>query len=165
MFTPKNLSRAGTVSRLVPDTTSPEQNPAPPPAAITHLSRGTFAAKFCVRRHITMEHYEETVLKLALYPLARHLRTFLGLSSSYFNADRDFICGAGRCTRMSEFEREVQEFVHDPASRGFLRQTLDLRVSTRRLRRLVSELLEPEACADGAEPLPASDADDQSRAR
>ena len=165
MFTQKNLSSAGTFSNLAPDTMSNETTLSPPSAAITLMPRGTFAAKFCAHYHITMEHYEDTVLELGLYPLARHLQTFLGLFSNYFVPDRDFVRGVGRSLHLYDFEREVQEFVHDPANRGFLRNSLNLRISTRRMRRIAGELLSDQPPCDESEPSPAPGAADQSRAR
>jgi len=167
MLPQENSSSAGSFSNLVPDTTSTESKPTPPssPAAITQMPRGTFAAKFCAHYHITMEHYEDTVLERTLYPVARHLQTFLAVRANYFAPDRDFVRGVGRSTRMRDFEQEVQDYVHDPANRGFLRKTLGLRISTRRMRRIAHELLDHGAPVDQPELSQAPFALPQSRAQ
>ena len=76
---------------------------------------------------------------------ARLLRPLLGLFPGYFSADREFVRGVGRITRLRDFEAEAQDFAHDPANRGILRQKLRLRTSTRRMRQLVHATLHDAA--------------------
>lgn len=90
------------------------------------------------------EDYEAEVLKRSLYPLARACRIFLGLIPDYFLADRAFLAAVGRMTRRRDFGLEEIEFVHHPANRGVLRRQLKLRVSARRLHRLVRAVLTDE---------------------
>ena len=97
----------------------------------------TFAEKFCAQRHIAPEKFEAAVLRLALHAPARVLRPFLALFPDYFSADRDFVSGVGRISQVNDFDLEAQDFAHHPSNHGVLRQGLRLRVSTRKLRRLV----------------------------
>jgi hypothetical protein len=105
------------------------------------MSTATFAEKFCAKHNLPLEKHEEIVLQRALYPAARLLRPVLGLKANYFAADHDFIRRVGRLTRLNGFEAEVQDFLYDPENRGFLRRVFKLRVSARRLRRVVRDLL------------------------
>ncbi len=102
----------------------------------------TFSEKFCATRAIPPEKYEEVVLRLSLRPMARLLRpVFSVLAPDYFAADRALVKSVGRITRLREFEAEAVDFAHDPVNRGFLRRTLQLRASTRRLRDVVRATL------------------------
>ena len=105
----------------------------------------TFAERFCAQHHIAPEAYETAVLRRSLHTLARLLRPLLDLFPAYFSADREFVRGVGRISRLREFEGEAQDFAQDPANRGILRQRLRLRISTRRLRHLVRATLHDTA--------------------
>jgi hypothetical protein len=99
----------------------------------------TFAEKFCARHGLAIEKYEAVVLQRALYPAARWLRPVLGLNTNYFAADREFIRGVGRLTRSSSFESEAEDYLYHRNNRGFLRRVFKLRVSAKRLSRLVKD--------------------------
>ena len=105
----------------------------------------TFSEKFCAQHQLAPERYEVAVLRLTLHTPARLLRPLLGLFPGYFSADREFVRGVGRITRLRDFEAEAQDFAHDPANRGILRQKLRLRTSTRRMRQLVHATLHDAA--------------------
>jgi hypothetical protein len=100
-----------------------------------------FSEKFCASRGLPPEKYEETVMRLALRPLARLLWPLLAFYPNYFAADRDLVRAVGRLSRVRDFEDEAVDFAHNPVNRGFFRQTLQLRVSTRRLLNLVEQTL------------------------
>jgi hypothetical protein len=101
----------------------------------------TFAEKFCAQRKIPPEAFEPTVLRLALRSVARLLAPLLNLNRDYFTADREFIRCVGRISRRQEFEAEALDFALDSNGRDFWHRTLKLRVSRRRLRHLVREVL------------------------
>ena len=101
----------------------------------------TFSEKFCAQHQLAPERYEAAVLRLTLHTPARLLQPLLGLFPGYFSADRGFVRGVGRITRLRDFDPEALDFADDPANRGVLRQRLRLRVSTRRMRRLVHATL------------------------
>lgn len=104
----------------------------------------TFSEGFCAKYHVRPEAYEAEVMKRSLYPAARVVRGFLALIPDYFSADRAFLNAVGRMTRRRDFGLEEIEFVHHPANRGFLRRQLKLRVSARRLHRLVRAVFNDE---------------------
>jgi len=99
----------------------------------------TFAEKFCARHNLVPEKYEEVAFKRALYPAARILRPLLMLKTDYLTADREFIRGVGRLTRLGSFQSNVDDYLYHPMNRGFLRRGLKLRVSVSRLSRLVHD--------------------------
>jgi len=101
----------------------------------------TFAEKFCAKRKVHPQDFEATVLRLTLRPAARVLRPLLNLNPDYFAADREFIRGVGRISRLQDFNSEEQDYTHNPHNRDFLHRTLRLRVSRRRLRNLVRDTL------------------------
>jgi len=108
-------------------------------ASAEKINTATFAEKFCARHDVAPEKYEEVVLKRSLYPVARLLRPVLALKANYFAADREFIRGVGQLTLSGDFDSEAQDYLDHPTNRGFLRRVLKLRVSGRRLRRMVRD--------------------------
>lgn len=106
-----------------------------------------FSEKFCAARGLPPEKYEQAVMRLALRPLARLLWPLLAFYPDYFAADRDLVRAVGRISRLRDFEDEAVDFAHNPVNRGFFRQTLSLRVSTRRLRDVVEETLHDKRTA------------------
>jgi hypothetical protein len=100
-----------------------------------------FAEKFCAKNQIQPEDFVPTVLRLTLRPAARSIRTLLSFNPDYFAADREFVRGVGRISRLEDFNSEAEDFMQDPDARGFLHQRLGLRVSRRRLRHLVRDTL------------------------
>jgi hypothetical protein len=99
---------------------------------------GSFQEKFCEQFAVPVQHYEQTVLRMTLYPHARWLSALA--STDLLAADRHFVAGVGRLTRWRDFDREAQEFQHDPRNRLFHRRGLCLRVSVYRMRVLFSEV-------------------------
>jgi hypothetical protein len=124
-------------------------------------SRVTFAELYCQRRNLASDRFVEDVLAQSLYPHAHMLFVFLvWLQPDYGVADLDLISGAGRLTRLQDFWAEAEDFAHHPRNRGFLRQRLRIRVSARRLRRLVKDTLRvttTEAAWPSAMPWPSGD--------
>jgi hypothetical protein len=100
----------------------------------------TFQEKVCRHFGVPASRYDETVLRLTLYPHAQWLRLFG--SSQLLTADRRFIIGVGRLTRWRGFAAEVRAFQGDPQNALFWRRSLRLRVSVMRMRALFSEVWE-----------------------
>jgi hypothetical protein len=124
-------------------------------------SRATFAELYCQKRNLAPERFVEEVLAESLYPHAHILFMFLvWLHPDYAAADLDFINGVGRLARLQDFWAEAEDFAHHPKNRGLLRQRLRIRVSARRLRRLMKETLRTtttEAAWPSAVPWPSGD--------
>jgi hypothetical protein len=123
----------------------------------------TFAEKFCAQNRLPPEQFVEKVLLLSLPPSTRAVRWLLLLLPDYFAADRELILSVGRLKRVSDFDAEVMDFMYDPNNRGFLRRTLNLRVSSRRLRSLMRTTLHHQV--PSAEPTNREKSDDQETAR
>jgi len=69
------------------------------------------------------------------------VRHLLALIPDYFAPDLRLIRYVGRLRRAEDLRYEEIGFDQDRANRGLLRRTLRLRVSTRRLRRIVERTL------------------------
>jgi hypothetical protein len=105
----------------------------------------TFAALYCERHGLAPHEYTEAVLNETLYPLARVLkRMFPRIAARRLTTDVEFVNSVGLLRRFRDYTMESEEFAHNPDNRGFWRVTVNLRVSTRRMRRLVRRTLHPE---------------------
>ena len=103
-------------------------------------SIATFAELYCQQRNLVPERFVEKLLAESLYPHAHIFFMFLvWLHADYGVADIDLIGGVGRLTRLEDYWAEAEDFAHHPRNHGLLRQRLRIRVSARRLRRLVKE--------------------------
>ena len=102
----------------------------------------TFAEKFCLENTIVPGRYRSEVLRRTLYPRAAHVTTLLALIPGYFEADYELIDAVGRFRDMKGFANEEADFNQHRGNRGFLRRTLHLRVSVRRLKGLVKATLD-----------------------
>ncbi len=108
----------------------------------------TFAELFCERYHLPSESYAREMLRRTLYPRARLVAPALRiLCPGYFDADIDFVRGIGLIRRAQDLGGEVTDFHLHPGNRGFLRRTLKIRVSCRRMSRLVAEVMNPGGSA------------------
>ena len=101
----------------------------------------TFAEHFCAMNNLPKERYTAAVLRRSLYPAARILQPVLRLKPGYFESDLEFVSCVGRIKRMRDFQLEAYAFIQDPKNCGFLRRTLRLRASVRRLQILVRRTL------------------------
>jgi PAS domain-containing protein len=98
----------------------------------------TFKEKVCRHFDIPLESYDETVLRLTLYPHARWLPQFE--ANEWLAVDRDFVAEVGRLTRWGGFSELALDFEREPQNRLFRRRSLRLRVSVHRMRVLFSEM-------------------------
>lgn len=109
----------------------------------------TLAELYCARHGLNADECVETLLNASLYPHARFFARWLRMfRPRHFAADYEFVMSVGCLRRFRDFPVEADEFAQHPDNRGLLRRTLNLRVSTRRLRRLARQTLHPEL-ADG----------------
>jgi len=105
----------------------------------------TFAALYCAQRKIEQVDFDKAVLSETLYPHAKWFAPMVRLIwPRHFVADHDFVEAVGKLRRFREFFNESEDFAHHPDNVGFLRSTLNMRISSRRMRRLVREVLHPE---------------------
>ncbi len=105
----------------------------------------TFASLYCAQRKIEQGDYAKAVMSETLYPHAKVVAPLVRLLwPRHFAADHDFIEAVGKLRRFREVFNEAEDFAHHPDNVGFSRDTLNLRISSRRMRRLVREVLHPE---------------------
>ena len=117
----------------------------PASASFFPMNETTFGALYCAQRKIDQADYEKTVLNETMYPHAKLVAPIIRLLwPRHFVADHDFVQSVARLRRFREFFNESEDFAHHPENVGFSRATLNLRVSSRRMRRLVREVLHPE---------------------
>ena len=105
------------------------------------MSAKTFAELYCEQNNIDPSRYQREVLSRALYPHARLLVWFLLSQPNQMAADIDFVRAVGVLRRFRDFDFEAQEYAHHPANRGFWRINMNLRISTRAMRRMVRATL------------------------
>lgn len=101
----------------------------------------SFARRYCAKHGLLPEQYEQAVLRRSLHLAARLLYPLLACHHSYFSTDRALVCAAGRCLTRWDFDTEALDYPNHPDNQGWLRGTLKLRLSVRRLRRMVHEVL------------------------
>jgi hypothetical protein len=112
----------------------------------------TFAELYCEQRGLRPEAYDAAVLRETLYPHARLLAPFLKLIwSRHFSADIEFVRSVAILRRYREFFNETEEYAHHPENRGFWRMVANVRISSRRMRRLVRATLHADSL-QGEEP-------------
>jgi hypothetical protein len=101
----------------------------------------SFAEHYCRRHGIYHEGFLLVVLQRTLYPHVRPIFSLmLQMHPQLFSADFDFVVALGRTRSYSDFEFAAQAFCEHPANRGFLRRSLRMRISVRRVRRLLNEI-------------------------
>ena len=107
-------------------------------------SGANFKAAFCARFRCRPEAFETRLLRECLPPYARPLALLVRLRDpDFFDYDRKFLRSLGPLRSTEELELYAEVLRENaPLRIGFLRETLHLRISTRRLRRLGHELLD-----------------------
>jgi hypothetical protein len=102
--------------------------------------RRTFADLYCEQHGLPRPQYHAAVFRRALFPHARLtgwiVRIFQRL---HFLPDHEFVEDVGHITCVADFAYPLGSFIEHPANRGKLRRVLGLRVSARRLLRIVRE--------------------------
>jgi hypothetical protein len=112
----------------------------------------SFASRYCAKHGLRHSRYEQVVLRHSLHRAAWLLYPLLACRPSYFATDRELIRIAGGCRTLWDFDTEAKDYSVHPDNRGWLRGTLKLRLSARRLRRLVREVLPPDQPVPTAPP-------------
>ncbi len=106
------------------------------------MSRSDFTEVFCARHSVPRANFERSVLRRALYPHARLLAPLCHLfKRNYFAADLDFIRAVVGYHPGHNFSTDAMDFSDHPSNQGFWRRTLRVRVSARRLFKLVRKTM------------------------
>ena len=111
------------------------EEPAPAPAS----PKPMFAELFCAQQGVAPERCQEEILRRTLHPRARILApTIRFFNARHFAADRDLVQGAAQLRSRDKLADEIAYFRRHPWNRGFWRKTLRLRISVRRMEKLVA---------------------------
>jgi hypothetical protein len=101
-------------------------------------ARRTFADLYCEQRGLARPMYHADVFRRTLFPHARLtgglVRVFHRL---HFLPDHEFVEDVGHITCVADFAFPLGSFIEHPANRGTLRRVFRLRVSARRMLKLV----------------------------
>ena len=106
----------------------------------------TFAQLYAEQHSLSPRQVERDLLRRCLYPHARLLHDFMtAVAPLHFAADFDLVREVAALTRASECRLEIRTHRYHPAGSGTLRRRFYLRLSTRRLRRLVQTTFHRDA--------------------
>ena len=103
-------------------------------------SVSTFGELHAIRHSLPLESVEHDILRRCFYPHARALRPLVSLVvRDHFNAEHELARTIARQFRLRDAETEIEEYRGRFTGFGVLRRRLRLRLSTRRLHRLLLE--------------------------
>jgi hypothetical protein len=123
------------------------------PTPTTPMADPTFAEAWCAKHGTAPEAFATTVLPRALHAHARLVAPVIRFfDHNHFAADLDLVRAAGGLRRVRDLADEITDFNHHPANTGFWRQTMNVRISTHRLRHLMRATLPHHAAKDGSRP-------------
>lgn len=104
----------------------------------------TFAEIYCEREGLSPAELNGTLFFRALYPQARPFLPFAHwLAPGHFLADHEFCQEVGNLRSLEDFALVLTSYIEHPSNRGFLRRRLRIRVSARRMFRIVRTVFEP----------------------
>lgn len=97
----------------------------------------TFREIYCEKHQCSPEQFGRRIFWRCLYPHARPLAPlFLLLNYEYFAADRALISCVADAVTMKRVRDEVRDYFWDSNNRGWLRRTVNIRLSGQRLKNL-----------------------------
>jgi hypothetical protein len=104
--------------------------------------RPPFHILYCRTRGIAPSAFARELLRHSVYPQARPwLGLLTWLNPGHFDPDYEFIADVSGLRRRTDFGDAAESYLSHPHNRGFLRRQLRLRISVRRMLRLVNEVL------------------------
>lgn len=104
----------------------------------------TFSELYCARERIAPSAAPERLFRATLYPHARPLVALIRrVRRRHFLADHEFIEDVGYLRSLEDFSLALGCYIEHPDNRGFLRRRLRLRVSARRVLRIVRSIFNP----------------------
>lgn len=120
----------------------------------------TFLDLYCEKNNCSPEQFHRRVFRHCLYPHARPLAPLIHLFNfEFFAADRTLLLSVANAVTMKRVREEVRDYFWDSNNRGWLRESLRIRMSGQRLRSLAREYL-PES--NSAAPFPPPESDSRS---
>lgn len=102
------------------------------------MKPGTFAEIYCEREGLPPAELNALLFRRALYPHARLVAGLVRwLSHRHFFADDEFIEDVGHLRNLQDFSLALGSYVEHPSNWGMLRRTFRIRVSARRMLKIV----------------------------
>jgi len=96
------------------------------------------AELFCARHGVAPASCQNEIFRRTLYPRARLLAPLLTfLNPKHFDSDFEFIQGVAQLRSREKLADEIDYFCGHPRNQGFWREVLSLRISIRRMEKLV----------------------------
>jgi hypothetical protein len=115
------------------------------------MNERTFAELYCEQRGLAESEFVQSVWRETLYPHARILASLIQvMKPRHFAADFEFAHDVGLIRRYRDYATEAEAFAHHPENRGIWRTVFNIRVSARRMRRLVRATLHATVPAGAA---------------
>ncbi len=106
----------------------------------------TFAEIYCEREGLTAAELPAVLFRRTLYPHARFVAPLLrGLNPRHFLADYEFVEDVGHLRSLEDFSLALGSYIEHPSNWGLLRRRLRIRVSARRMLRIVRTVFAPGA--------------------
>jgi hypothetical protein len=113
----------------------------------------TLAEKFCAHHRLEPERFVDSMFWRCLHRRAWLLVPLLrAFDPEYFQADYDLLHSVGKLTSAEQLEEELQDYYSHSGNYGYLRRGLRLRVSVRRLAKIVHQFLPGRTSADSRAP-------------
>jgi hypothetical protein len=108
----------------------------------------SFRKLYCEQNQCAPDVFERRVFWHCLYPHARLLAPFISLfDRNFFSADRSLITRVADAETMALVREEVRDYFWDSNNRGWLRRTVNIRVSGQRVKNLARRYL-PEGTSN-----------------
>jgi hypothetical protein len=102
----------------------------------------TFIDRFCENHGIPRDRFASVVFSKALYPHAHLPSLLIGLVwRGYFSSDYELIQRISRMKRLKDCMEEADHYSELPSNAHWIRRTLKIRISTRRLQTLFKQTL------------------------
>jgi len=106
------------------------------------MNPNSLQSRYCARHGINPAEFRAKLLARSLYPHARLLAPLLRLlDRQYFQADYEFVDDVAYLEDIERFHDALDSFVGHFSNRGFLRYSLKMRISARRMWRIARENL------------------------
>jgi hypothetical protein len=108
------------------------------------MSNRTFAEIYGEREGLPPEVLHTALFFRTLYPHARLIAWFVRwCHPPYFIADYEFVEDVGHLRSLEDFSLTLGSYIEHPSNRGFLRRRLRIRISARRMFRVVRSVFAP----------------------
>ena len=104
----------------------------------------TFAEIYCEREGLTPGELPVVLFRRTLYPHARLMAALLRrFNPRHFLADYEFIEDVGHLRNLGDFSLALGSYIEHPSNWGLLRRRFRIRVSARRMLRIVRMVFAP----------------------